>query len=139
MQSIKSYTDLEQSKKLAEILSIQSADMHYNDWNDDFCVGYKHTGEYIVDLGAPITIRGELEIPCWSLAALLNVLPNDNSKCTTMTRGRYDTRTRKYINGWCVYYNEINGANCMNVFAENPVDACVAMVEQLHKLNLLQL
>lgn len=30
MATIKSYTDLEQSKKLAEILPIESADMHYN-------------------------------------------------------------------------------------------------------------
>lgn len=30
MATIKSYTDLEQSKKLAEILPLESADMHYN-------------------------------------------------------------------------------------------------------------
>ena len=43
---MKSYTDLNQSKKLAEILPIESADMCFND-NE----------------------------PCWSLAALLDILP----------------------------------------------------------------
>jgi hypothetical protein len=135
MATIKSYTDLEQSKKLAEILPLETADMYHFIDNIDkvYEVGFgyrKITADYY--------LKTKLEyLPCWSLTALLNALPNDNSKCTTMTRGRYDTRTRKYINEWCAYYNEINGANCMNVFAENPVDACVAMIERLQKSNLL--
>jgi hypothetical protein len=93
---MKNYTDLEQSKKLAEILPIKSADMHYNDWNDDFCVGYKHTGEYIADLGAPTIIRGELEIPCWSLAALLNLLPSEFTEKGKYSETTYKIHIRKY-------------------------------------------
>ena len=63
---MKSYTNLEQSKKLAEILPIESADMF-------FVYDY-----FIGDFGGVDFIRpGVLEIddvPCWSLAALLNYL-----------------------------------------------------------------
>lgn len=59
---MKSYTDLQQSKKLAEILPLKSADMYY--WcGEDLRVG----GYKAIDI--------DYDIPCWSLAALLNVLP----------------------------------------------------------------
>lgn len=120
---MKSYTDLEQSKKLAEILPLESADMHYNDWNYDFCVGYKHTGEYIADLGAPTTICGELEIPCWSLASLLDVLPEiQGGKPVIALDDNYIT------------YPHMRD---LHTKADNIVDACVVMIIKLHELNLL--
>ena len=65
---MKSYTNLEQSKKLAEILPIEGADMCYR------IVSYNQndTHEY-----QPYCFSSTLEsdIPCWSLAALLQVLP----------------------------------------------------------------
>jgi len=70
MTTIKSYTDIEQSKKLAEILALESADMHYS----------KHSLE---NYYSPIPLIGKYsniqnEIPCWSLAALLKLIPNFN-------------------------------------------------------------
>lgn len=62
---MKSYTDIEQSKKLAEILSIESADMWYG--NEDtykIAVGKWKDNEHDED-----------DIPCWSLAALLKIIP----------------------------------------------------------------
>ena len=62
---MKSYTDIEQSKKLAEFMPIESADM-----------SWAGTG-----LGKPfartIPSKGHPEeiCPCWSLAALLDILP----------------------------------------------------------------
>lgn len=61
---MKTYTDIEQSKKLAEILPLESADMS---WTSN-------------GLGKPfartIPIKGHPEeiCPCWSLAALLEHL-----------------------------------------------------------------
>ena len=62
---MKSYTDIEQSKKLAEILPIESADM---------C--------WVTDEIEPLwgVVKSEPDddfdvIPCWSLAALLDILP----------------------------------------------------------------
>ena len=65
---MKSYTDIEQSKKLAEILPIESADMHYE---RAYFEGKQ--SDWFIALGRPI--KSDDIIPCWSLAALLNVLP----------------------------------------------------------------
>ena len=70
MAAIKAYTDLEQSRKLAEILPIESADMYYS----------KHSLE---NYYSPIPLIGKYsnirnDIPCWSLAALLKLIPNFN-------------------------------------------------------------
>ena len=60
---MKSYTDLEQSKKLAEILPLESADMFYRNNGIEVKLMWEHN--------AP-----KVEYPCWSLAALMNVLPS---------------------------------------------------------------
>ena len=65
---MKAYTDVKQSKKLAEILPIESADMYYHNRIDIKYQGiipieYKH--------GNPLLSQ---EIPAWSLAALLGVM-----------------------------------------------------------------
>jgi len=62
MATIKSFTDLEQSKKLAEILPIESADCY---WEDNMTVVFGHGWH-------------PQHIPCWSLAALLKLIPNFN-------------------------------------------------------------
>ena len=79
MAAIKSYTDLQQSKKLAEILPLESADMFYNEEPDETYP------KNIVDTKYPMIIRQgqkhyleEYGIPCWSLAALLKLIPNFN-------------------------------------------------------------
>jgi hypothetical protein len=63
---MKSYTDLEQSKKLAEILPLESADNYYS-WHDE--------RYYVVNKDCPYPYSLKEKIPCWSLAALLQVLP----------------------------------------------------------------
>lgn len=71
---MKAYTDINQSKKLSEILPLESADMHYSTWTI-------LDGEFIVSPNQGSTIEnlqedyGNQIIPCWSLAALLQVLP----------------------------------------------------------------
>ena len=70
---MKSYTDLEQSKKLAEILPLESADMHYSTWvisNGEFIVSPNY-GNTIEDLQEDY---GNQIIPCWSLAALQDII-----------------------------------------------------------------
>ena len=79
MATIKSYTDLEQSKKLAKILPIESADMEY--------LSIKETGKLVGDVPF-VKDNSEVEdsayshtydrIACWSLAALLRLMPNFN-------------------------------------------------------------
>jgi len=66
MATIKSYSDLEQSRKLAEILPIESADM-FLAMNGTIPVMSKYIDDGLVT-------ADETAIPCWSLAALLGIL-----------------------------------------------------------------
>lgn len=119
MATIKSYTSLEQSKKLAEILPLESADMYY-----DYDV-QKH--EYY-----PMIMDEQFDdmcVPCWSLAALLDVLPNKLQIALAINDFQGD-RKEKYAIGSV----EHDKYDC---FADNSVDACVEMIKKLHELKLL--
>ena len=80
---MKTYTDLEQSKKLAEILPLESADMHYNNVS---VRGVNYVDDYMAELMDYNTATKVLSkysinplfgvVPCWSLAALLDILPD---------------------------------------------------------------
>lgn len=67
---IKSYTDIEQSKKLAEILPLKSADMCYvNDGTATKIDTKSYRVRYSMWKDSAVQI-----IPCWSLPALLGIL-----------------------------------------------------------------
>lgn len=78
---MKVYTDIEQSKKLAEIFPIESADMcwtnHcYGRMRSSMTISAKSIYEYkkLLERFADSTSI-DVFYPAWSLAALLNVLP----------------------------------------------------------------
>lgn len=124
MATIKSYTDLQQSRKLAEILPLESADMYYDDIIDSV------TGELFIPAdGSTIKIGKGLggSIAAWSLAALLSVLPNG----TDVVKEETDTENEKYM---CTVGIK---DDIISTFANTPIDACVAMIEELNELNLL--
>lgn len=115
MATIKSFTSVEQSRKLAEILPIESADMRYQAYYDNMN-NLKHVPRFVSTI-----IPLKVDIPCWSLAALLSVLPN------------YQLQTQDDgIGILCSCKGKFN-----IVTADNHIDACVAMIEKLHKLKLL--
>ena len=128
MATIKAYTDLEQSKKLAEILPIESADMLW---------GYYYNGKNhcIPNIRPFRDGRNEIPkgyIPAWSLAALFGVLPKN------LNIGRPSLESNYMGYYWVQYYDEFMKPNdykteCFN----NPVDACYEMIIKLHELNLL--
>jgi hypothetical protein len=116
---MKSYTSLEQSKKLAEFLPIESADMR-------FCfshtLGGRITGHYPM-IGREPSLG---TIPCWSLAALLGII-------------------RKTI-GYTIYgVNDVYiscelGDKPWKIETEvydNEVDACYEILLKLHELEML--
>ena len=70
MLTIKSYTDLEQSKKLAIILPLESADMY---WYRDAVT--KENNPRNMSLSQVPKNKSMYYYPCWSLTALLSVLP----------------------------------------------------------------
>ena len=126
METIKSFTSLEQSKVLAKILPIVSADMHYS---KDF------DGSWFVDLAEYTSVEipkyvGDVEehlLPCWSLAALLDILPYPQLSKDNLGSGRI---------GWMVsaYPDNCRYDSCWH---DNPIDACIEMIEKLNEQKLL--
>ena len=115
---MKSYTDIEQSKKLAEILPIESADMCYP--KDAFEYNYaKEPVCHYSGIG--------LAHPCWSLTALLNVLDYPQLSKDKLGGGK---------TGWMVsvYPDNCRHDSCWH---DNPVDACVGMIIKLKEINSL--
>lgn len=122
---IKSYTDLEQSKRLAEILPIESSDMcwtnhYYGRMRSSMTISAKSIYEYkkLLERFADSTSI-DVFYPAWSLAALYSVMP-------TFT---LDSSDDKYFR-----------IHCCKKFSEwydNPVDACCELILKLKELNLL--
>ena len=117
---MKSYTDLEQSKKLAEVLPIESADMYYMEIScNNYTIGVLQRLEKDMLLKQAEYYK---MFPCWSLSALINVLPNGIVINKDAGNGKYhvsSTHIGTYIK------------------EDNPVDACVTMIEKLHELKML--
>lgn len=113
MATIKSYTDINQSKKLAKILPRESADMR-------FC--FNHTLDGRISGHYPMIGREPSmgTIPCWSLTALLDVLPKGIIMNKDSQNGRY------HVSSIGIY-----------VTADNPIDACYEMILKLDDLTLL--
>lgn len=112
---MKSYTDLNQSKKLAEILPMGSADMFWV---------YDHNIHTYDDIPKILVVNNwdddcKKDIPCWSLATLLNALPSSTLDSSN------DHYYRLY---------------CMERFTEwydNAVDTCYEMILKLNEQKLL--
>ena len=128
MAIIKAYTTIEQSRKLAEILPLESVDMfHFIHEVDTVGFGYKKDAEEFYS-------KTEFEyIPCWSLAALLNVIPKHIKDYNVL-------RTDISENDTSIWYDEIGygvNNNLPDITMEYAVDACYEMIIRLNELNLL--
>lgn len=117
-------TDIDQSKKLAEILPIGSNDMYYEP-----SAGFNtHPSE--VRIG-DIKYAHPLSIPCWSLAALFNVLPEINGVNLKFERVKAE-------DGYNGYYYHIEYEGIILIpYSKNLVDACYEMILKLHEQKLL--
>ena len=129
MATIKSYTDVSQSKVLAKILPIESADMFYS--SDGTATKIPYTVHYLMwkDCVADIS-------PCWSLAALRNLLPpaiKPNKDSYLFLFESHNTFDKSWVYR---YYNE-DDTSYLYYKNTNEVDACVEMMIKLHELNLL--
>lgn len=116
---MKAYTDIEQSKKLAKILPIESADMCYND--GELRIGY-----------AQLAIERDDYFPCWSLAALLEVIPHEIKIWDLI----YDIKIYPKNNNWFISYKNIN-EEFVGTYSTFLIDACVEMIIKLNELKLL--
>lgn len=132
MAEIKAYTDIEQSKKLAEILPHESADMHYVNDKHAGCVPYLEMTKVFNPW-----LKGVVISPCWSLTALLRVIPKRFKFWNVL---RIDI-TDEDFEIWYEIWNDDGGGGVddelPHIIKESPVDACVEMILKLHELKLL--
>ena len=124
---MKSYTDLEQSKKLAKILPLESADMHWQYIEEDD--GQLQWFYFPKDF----SINQHDDVPCWSLAALLDIIPKRIKDFNVL---RIDIGEKDFA----IWYDEIGyGVNTElpDITLESPTDACVEMIIKLHEQKFL--
>ena len=131
MSKIKSYPDINQCKKLKEILPLESADMYYFTIIRDYpySQGKIKTIAKIMDG----SFSSNYDIPCWSLVALLNVIPKHIKDYNVL---RIDISD----NSFAIWYDEIGyGVNndLPNITMESAVDACYEMIIKLNELKML--
>lgn len=136
MAKIKSYTDIEQSRKLAEILPLESADGFWEYHDKWYSEGEEWDGYEDYPRAVPYLeyTRKENEwkedmsdVPCWSLAALLSVMPLPN-----LIQDKADDE----LFWQCSAYDEDGNLLC-EIYDNNAIDACYEMIMQLYKQKLL--
>ena len=144
MATIKSYTSVEQSRKLADILPLESADGfwgYHNKWcsEGDEWEGYEDYPraepylEYTREENE--WKEDKSDVPCWSLTALLDVLPK---KYYPIKDHETNLILGKPKDKWCVLYWDATGKqDGEQTLEDSPVDACVEMILKLHELKLL--
>ena len=133
---MKSYTDLEQSKKLAEILPHDTAD---GTWKRIAIAGINldvpEEQQYFHDGDTSFAFYIGVGLPSWSLAALLNYLREidffpsieADEHGVTMTVYYYDEEEGKLL----------NPVHDITTEADNFVDACYEMIIKLHESKIL--
>lgn len=141
---MKSYTNLEQSQKLAKILPLESADMfiayvvnpkeqtHSYNFHILITWGYKNFNE----LKESNKNKFVQFIPCWSLAKLFEIIPVIIERANNRCQLRMD-KSEQDFNIW---YEEVD--SCLpqfdlDIITPNMVDTCVEMIQKLHNEKLL--
>lgn len=125
---MKSYTTLKQSKELAKILPLDTADMCYKCLGEDpYDVCLRPYSEW-KEVYKGLLVDKEVDvIPCWSLTALLDILPYPQLSKDKLGCGK---------EGWMI---SIYSDNCRydSYWNDNPIDACYEMILKLYELKIL--
>lgn len=124
---MKAFTNIDQSKKLAEFLSIGSADGFYEAQHNPLTDKW----EYILFTDNKWTSE-EVVIPCWSLAALLQIMPHCIDEGYDLLLGKLPDNE-----SWYVCYDDIDHFIYFYIAKSNLIDACVEMIIKLHEEKLL--
>lgn len=144
MATIKSFTELEQSKKLAEILPIESADMWWSRCTiTDFGDGVLKVSHAVEPCNISQFRNTKEDIPCWSLVALFNVMPQINGWVTP--HGHKNDKLSQFEPKICKIwehsiipsYKVTYGNGLSTDIYDNPVDAAFEMILKLHELGIL--
>ena len=139
---MKSYTDLEQSKKLAEFLPLESADGFWGYHNEWYSEGDEWEGYEDYPRAEPYLeyTRKENEwkeyksdVPCWSLTALLRAIPKQIKHFNIL---QIDINEKDFFI-WYDYCECGVNPELPHITNECAIDACYEMIIKLHGLNLL--
>ena len=136
---MKAYTDINQSKKLAEILPLDSADiiliLKENSELTSYPIirNYSEFYNHLRKFGLEEKLIKHMYIPAWSLAALFNIIPKKIKDFNVL---RIDISE----NDFAIWYDEIGyGVNTElpDITMESAIDACYEMILKLHELKML--
>lgn len=124
---MKNYTDLEQSKRLIDILPVESADIILILENSELTSypimrNYSEFYNYLRKFEFEEEHIKRMYIPAWSLSALLSVL-------------LYPHLEQNYKGKWCCRTEYADTTYLWE--ADNPIDACYEMILKLHELKML--
>ena len=117
---MKAFTDIEQSKKLAEILPLESADMWFHPYpNDEDWYDIPNIGNADLKFN---------QLPCWSLAALLSLIKD---KCgyfeLVYLKQTSDSKANPLENVYRL------STDVYDVYDKEAIDACYKMILKLHE------
>ena len=122
---MKAFSDIEQSERLAKILPPESADMYWkNGVSDKYIQCF--TPFVINEYGTDVNL--DYDVPCWSLAALLEII-------------RKPTALNLLINGRgyrCHCTDKSEGKfHGTDDYCDNAIDACIEVIIKLHEQKLI--
>lgn len=114
---------MEQSKKLAEFLPIETADMFWKNGASD-----KYFQCFTPFVSTGTNVDYDCDLPCWSLTALINILASNT------TQVRIEGSSEHWF---CEpLFADINKYSSFTD-ADNLVDACFDMIIRLKEKNLI--
>ena len=115
------YTNIEQSKMLAKLLPIESADLCYLAKDEN---GRDFSEEPEV-IAKPLK---DSDIPCWSLSALLAVMPKE--LCLNVEYLYTDDEDKRWV-----VYSEMKSDYFH--YSSNPVNAVIELIFELKSMTLI--
>lgn len=129
MAAIKSFTDLEQSKKLAEFLPLESADMYYSYYHNPIS-GASYYEEYPI---FHMPINKNKSLPCWSLTALLKLIPKHILRKDKIHCGQtFIPSFRWEITPTAIYYTD--GNNVMDYVSFRYGENNIELIDAVFKM-----
>ena len=138
METVKSYTDISQAKVLAEILPFESADMCYIKHSSSDNQNWEFNEDFppMILGSVPINEITAETLPCWSLTALINIIPQeifDGEYIINITEGR----NNKWIITYDHYEHRDHSYYGLSAGANNLVDACTDIIIKLKERNII--
>lgn len=135
---MKSYTDIKQSEKLMEILPPESVDMKWHFWKSEIDTPKPPTFGYSKDAAESCKSTEAVYLPCWSQAALYEMLPVTIGNL--LEKNALRLRMDKSETDFNVLYDNLDTGSAvedLDVVESNPVDAYYEIIIKLHERKFI--